>query len=233
MAKEDVALSDKLDDESIPEPVPPLRRSTRVRRAPELLKPSMAQIENQNNINFQSPIRDEDVYSVEMAPLIAQFIVKCNGEATRLETSNGMQYVLQKGLKVFGEKGREAAIKEVKQMLQRTCFVPISVKELTPEERRRTVEAILLLTEKRDGSNKGRLVYNGKPSREWIRDDTASPTAILEGLLLTAIIDTNEERDIMTSDVPNAFIQTEMPKVKDGEQRVTMKITGVLVDMIV
>ena len=37
----------------------------------------------------------------------------------------------------------------------------------------------------------------------------------------------------MMSDIPNAFIQTEMPEVKDGEQRVTMKITGVLVDMIV
>ena len=95
------------------------------------------------------------------------------------------------------------------------------------------MEAIMFLTKKRDGTKKGRLVYNGKPSSEWLREDMASPTAILEGLLLTAVIDTNEERDVMTSDIPNAFIQTEMPEVKDGEQRVTMKITGVLVDMIV
>ena len=95
------------------------------------------------------------------------------------------------------------------------------------------MEAILFLTEKRGGTMKGALVHNGKLSREWLREDTASPTAILEGLLLTAVIDANEERDVMTSDIPNAFIQTEMPEVKDGEQRVTMKITGVLVDMIV
>jgi hypothetical protein len=37
----------------------------------------------------------------------------------------------------------------------------------------------------------------------------------------------------MTADVPNAFIQTEMPKTKEGEDRIIMKITGVLVDMIV
>ena len=80
---------------------------------------------------------------------------------------------------------------------------------------------------------KGRLVYNGKPSWEWLREDTASPTAMLEGLLLTAVIDINEERDTMISDIPNAFIQTEMPEVNEDEQRVTMKITGVLVDMIV
>ena len=37
----------------------------------------------------------------------------------------------------------------------------------------------------------------------------------------------------MTNDVPNAFIQTEMEKVKEGEARVIMKITGVLVDLLV
>ena len=37
----------------------------------------------------------------------------------------------------------------------------------------------------------------------------------------------------MTADVPNAFIQTVMPKPKDGQAWVMMKITGVLVDMLV
>ena len=37
----------------------------------------------------------------------------------------------------------------------------------------------------------------------------------------------------MTADVPNAFIQAPMPEVKPGENRVMMKIMGVLVDMLV
>ena len=37
----------------------------------------------------------------------------------------------------------------------------------------------------------------------------------------------------MTADVPNAFIQAPMPEVKPGADRVMMKITGVLVDMLV
>ena len=37
----------------------------------------------------------------------------------------------------------------------------------------------------------------------------------------------------MTADVPNAFIQTAMPEPKEGEERVMMKITGVLVDLLV
>ena len=37
----------------------------------------------------------------------------------------------------------------------------------------------------------------------------------------------------MTADIPNAFIQAHMPAPKNGEARVIMKITGVLVSMLV
>jgi hypothetical protein len=37
----------------------------------------------------------------------------------------------------------------------------------------------------------------------------------------------------MVCDIPNAFIQVDMPKPKPGEDRIIMKITGVLVDMLV
>ena len=37
----------------------------------------------------------------------------------------------------------------------------------------------------------------------------------------------------MTADIPNAFIQTAMPPIKEGEERVIMKITGVLVHLLV
>ena len=78
------------------------------------------------------------------------------------------------------------------------------------------------------------MVYNGKPSREWLtREDAASPTASLESIMITGVIDAKEERDVMTADVPNAFIQAPMPEVKPNEDRVIMKITGVLVDMLV
>ena len=35
----------------------------------------------------------------------------------------------------------------------------------------------------------------------------------------------------MSADVPNAFIQTKMIDIEDGEERVIMKITWVLVDL--
>ena len=77
-------------------------------------------------------------------------------------------------------------------------------------------------------------MYNGKPTRQYLdREDTASPTVALESIMLTTIVDANEERDVMTVDLPNAFIQTELPEMKEGDEKIIMKITGVLVDLMV
>ena len=114
------------------------------------------------------------------------------------------------------------------------CFGPRHKRDLNTREIKKAMEALLFLTEKRDKTVKGRAVYNGKPTREWLsREDSASPTASLESIMLTAIIDAFEGRDIMTCDIPNAFIQARMPPPKNGEDRVIMKITGVLVDLLV
>ena len=37
----------------------------------------------------------------------------------------------------------------------------------------------------------------------------------------------------MSEDLPNAFIQTKIPYIEDGEERVITKITGVLVDLLI
>ena len=55
----------------------------------------------------------------------------------------------------------------------------------------------------------------------------------MESVFLTATIDAHKERDVMVMDVPNTFIQATMPEVKEGQERVIMKITGVLVDMMI
>ena len=77
------------------------------------------------------------------------------------------------------------------------------------------MDALMLLTEKKDRTIKGRMVYNGKGTREWVsKDEAASPTAYVESIMITGVIDAKENRDVMTADVPNAFIQANMPKVR-------------------
>ena len=45
------------------------------------------------------------------------------------------------------------------------------------------------------------------------------------------MIDAHEERDVMTSDVPNAFIQAPI-KYKQNQEKIIMKVTGSLVDIL-
>ena len=83
------------------------------------------------------------------------------------------------------------------------------------------------------GLVKGRAVFNGKPTRQWYaKEDSNSPTATLEGIFLTATIDAKEGRDVMSLDIPNAFIQATMPVTSAGEDRVIMKLGGLLLDLL-
>ena len=81
---------------------------------------------------------------------------------------------------------------------------------------------------------KGCLVYDGSKTRDWVsREEAASPTVSMESISLTTVINAKEKRDIMTANIPNAFIQAHMPKIEKGEDRVIMKITGTLVELLV
>ena len=136
-------------------------------------------------------------------------------------------------MKVFGDRAKQGGYKELKQLNDREVFTPRLVTELTTDEKRKAQEAMLLVTEKKDKSVKGRMCYNGKETRIWHdKDASHSPTVSNEGLNITMAIDAKEGRDKMTADIPNAFVQTPMPKANIGD-RVIMKVTGSLVRLLV
>ena len=102
-------------------------------------------------------------------------------------------YTLKKGLKRFKKKGYDAAFGEMKQLHDRVCFDPINPRTMTLEERKKAMESLIFLTEKRDGRVKARTCANGSVQREWMaKEDTASPTTALESVIITAGIDAQE-----------------------------------------
>ena len=53
------------------------------------------------------------------------------------------------------------------------------------------------------------MVYNEKPTQEWLpREDSSSPTAALESIILTGVIDAHEKHDVMMWAIPHAFIHS-------------------------
>ena len=153
------------------------------------------------------------------APVMAQFIHDMNGRSDSVPqaASFGQQHMFPKGQKIWGDKATAAAKKEMDQLHGRGAFAPVDPKLCTPTELKKAQLALMFVTEKRDGTIKARTVYNGKPTRVFYnKDEAKSPTVSLEGLMLTMCVDASEGRDVMTLDVPNAFIQTDMPQPEDG-----------------
>jgi len=190
------------------------------------------ELEQYHNM-FKPPLSAtvDQEHNLMQALYIAKVIMETRNGASEHGVSLSQNYMCQKGIKKFDEKGRKAAGKELDQLHQRNCYTPIDTNNLTPEEKAQAMEALMFLQEKKGGTMKGRMVCNGRPTQEWLsREDLVSPTAALESIFLTNIIDAKEERDVMSADVPNTFIQTLMP---DDNKKVTMKITGVLVHLMV
>ena len=217
-------------DESVAEEQPqPPRRSARAQRAPEWHSDYvMHQVER---------AEPTDEYTLAEAKVMAMIMTQIN---ERLETKSStlgnqhlVPYSLKKGIQKFGEKGRRAALKEMKQLHDRKAFQPVHKSSLKQTEKSRALESLIFLTEKRDGTIKARHCANGSTQRSYMaRESVSSPTVATESTLLTAVIEAEEGRDVATCDIPNAFIQTDVERQDSEGNRIIMKIRGALVDIL-
>ena len=99
-------------------------RSGRVSRPPSKL--TMVQ----HHLHTQAHCREE--YTTDNAKVIAMTICYMNEKFIDKEAFHFVQsYRLRKGLKKFGQKGRDAAYKEMKQLHDRVVFEPIRIEDLT------------------------------------------------------------------------------------------------------
>ena len=143
------------------------------------------------------------------------------------------RYTLNKSTMKFGNRARQAARSELLQLNKRMVFRPIHRDDITKEEMEKSMESLMFLTEKRDGTVKARACANGSVQREYVmRGKAASPTVISESGFITSTIDAKENRDVMACDIPNAFVQTEIKEQEIGK-RIIMKIRGSLLEILI
>ena len=94
------------------------------------------------------------------------------------------------------------------------------------------MECFMFLVEKKDKLVKARTVVNGSTQRPYTpKEEVASPTAATDSIFVTATVEAKQNRDVMTLDIPNAFVQTDVPQ-KEGDEKIIMKIWGQLVEML-
>ena len=129
------------------------------------------QVEANHNLFSQATTSDKMLeYDDNTGVVAAHTIHKMNVAIrdAKVCASHGQQHLINKALKVFGDKGREAAKSEMEQLHDRACFAPVLVNSMTARERQRAQKALMFVTEKRDGRIKGRMVYDGSGTRDFV-----------------------------------------------------------------
>ena len=140
------------------------------------------------------------------------------------------QMSAREGLRKFGIRAAEALIIEWKQLDDLNVFEGVHYYTLTNEQRKKALRLVQLIKEKRCGKIKGRTCADGRPQRAYIPEEEAtSPTAANESILITCLQDANEERYVVTADVPGAFLHSDL----SDDQLTHVVIDGALVDILI
>jgi len=139
-----------------------------------------------------------------------------------------MQYSVKKGLEIFGEIGKEALTQELKQVHDMDIFNPKDPCKMTCEEKKQALEYLIFLKQKKSGRVKTHRCADGRKQRKYMnKEETSSLMVATESLLLTCIIDAEEECDVATVDLPGAFMHAGMNDV------VHMRVTGKMAEILV
>jgi hypothetical protein len=141
------------------------------------------------------------------------------------------QLLLNTAIKKWGSVAEGAGMKEAAQLHWRNTFKPKIMSELSKEQKQRLLPSHMSVLLKRSGEARARLAAGANVQRDFIsKEETSSPTAATEAVLLTSIVNASENRDVAIVDIPNAFIQTWVQKEKD---RVILHISGKVVEWLV
>jgi hypothetical protein len=124
------------------------------------------------------------------------------------------QMSLKKGLKQFGKDGAEAVVAELRQLDYREVIEPVNGKKLSQEQKRKALNYLMYLKQKRCGRIKARGCADGRKQRLYkSKEETTSPTVSTEALFLTSAINAKEGRKVMTIDIPGAFMHADIDEL--------------------
>ena len=138
------------------------------------------------------------------------------------------QMSAKKGLKLFGKKGAQSVVTEMHQIHYHNVIKPTMANSLTRAEKRVALRYLMFLKQKRCRKIKARGCADGRKQRVYtLKEEASAPTVKTESVFLSSVIDAYEHRNVMTVDVPGAFMQADL------EELVHMKFEGALAELLV
>jgi hypothetical protein len=106
-------------------------------------------------------------------------------------------------------------------------FVPIAAYSLSDEEKKKALSSLIFLKEKQNGTVKAQSCANMSVQRSHVvKEKAGSPTVALEFVFVTSAIDAREKREVVTIDIPGAFLHA------TNKDYVVMQMNGTLVELM-
>ena len=140
------------------------------------------------------------------------------------------KYGPKKGIELFDEKADAAVVKELTHINELGTYEPILDSDIAWEEKKKALESIMFITEKRKGDIKARKLSGGSKQRMYDgydKADGSSTTVTTEIIFFTGVVDALEGRALVVLDVANAFMHAH------NDERVLMLLRGKLAKMMV
>ena len=93
-------------------------------------------------------------------------------------------------------------------------FESVDVNNSNDDERKKAIASLTFLAGKRDRPIKAHACADGCKQRKCTdKIETASPTAMMESIFVTTTINSKEQRDVATIDLPGAFLHARNDKM--------------------
>ncbi len=143
----------------------------------------------------------------------AQLLAQLEPDHAFLSNVTMTQSSVKAGPYKLGNGSSTAIFQELAQLCLHDTFEPLHQMNLLSVVHRSALESHLFLKENCDANVKACMVAGVNKLRST-RDKIAShsPTAVLESVMLTAVINAAEGQNVAIVNIPNAFVQAKLPK---------------------
>lgn len=209
--------TDTTEDTSRNEPDETSTTNTNEEEACQVMRQPRAAHNNRNyGIESQLP--------QSLVPVLSQraqmYLSKGWTHTTTGEEMQTPQMFVDKGLKVFGDKGQDAVKKELQQFHDQQVRKALKPDQIDNQKHKMALEYNMYLNQKHCRKIKARGHADSRPQQVYItKEEVRSPTVMLESLLLSCVIDAKEGCNVAMVDILGAFMQVDI----DNETYIRLK----------
>ncbi len=181
-------------------------RNTRARKPPEKYVPTMKGNKYAVAMTQIVALLKDSKHAMIMAQMSVKLMSPGAHRQADVVRMIMAQLSMKAAIKKWGDEAKFAISKEMKQLHWRNSYKPKHWHSLTKKQKEQILESHIFVEQKRDGKTKAHKVIGGNKQHDYInKEDVSSPTVTAEAIMLTCVIDAQEDRDVAVVDIPNAL----------------------------